>query len=113
MSKPIHPKAQAVSDEFHAIEQLTDQLLARQARLTALTAEMRVETGMSAMQGQRTLRHLGAALPALTEYRNSVTLAHAAAAQDAPKDSFPWECPPEGNATAEAANVPQLEVVGG
>ena len=103
-------KVQQVSDEFHRLTGNIDTLLADLSRLTALAAEARIETGMNGVESQRTLKHLANICPALIDARSSLTLAHAAAQNSAPKADFPWECPDE--ASAQAA-PPALQVVNG
>ena len=99
-------KVQLVSDELHAVTDHTDRLLARISRLTALTAEARIETGMTGIQSQRTLNHLATAAMKFAEVRKSLVLAHSSAECDAPKADFPWECPPE---QAQLDNIHKLK----
>ena len=89
-------KVQDFSDEFHAIMADADALLQRTAHAMAKASELRSETGMTALEGQRTLKHLAASQPLLVDCMKSLSLGHAAAAQDAPKADFPWECPDDG-----------------
>ena len=106
-------KVQMVSDGMHSTTETLDRLIADIARLTALTVEARIETGMTGLESQRAMSHLANVAPGLAEARKELTLAHAAAEKSAPKASFPWECPENATiAEADAASSPRLKAVG-
>ena len=104
--------SQLMSDEFHAITADLDLLLGRIGALAQLTAQTRIDSGMTGVESQRVIKHITGAMPQLAEARNSVTLGHAAAekAGETVRAAFPWDCP---DAMAQSNPVPTLQAVKG
>ena len=97
---------QHASDEMHALEAITDDLIARHSELLASVARLRSDTGVTAFDGQRCIGKFAEGFGHLSAYRKSLVCAHAAAEKDIPSMDWPVRCPGE-----EEAQGPQLQVV--
>lgn len=107
MTTPIADTVQQMSDQFHAMTDQTDMLLADLSAQLQAAIKVRAETGMSGIETQRTIKHLTASILNLTEARGALALAHSAAEKEAEKADLPWNCPDE----ASADPAPSLRLV--
>ncbi|MEL7218789.1 MAG: hypothetical protein AAGK01_10205 [Pseudomonadota bacterium] len=109
MTITVEETVQEISDNFHAMTDATDQLLADLSHQLQAAIYVRTAAGLSGVESQRTIRHLTATILNLTEARGALTLAHSSAEKEAEKAGLPWDCPKE----AVADVTPILKLVKG
>ena len=86
-------KAQHIGDEFHAITNTLDALMARTAELRSKAIQFRFHAGIKGHESQRTLERIDAAESHLMNARKGITSAHLSAEQLAITAGSPTECP--------------------
>lgn len=109
MTTTIEDIVQEISDNFHAMTDQTDQLLADLSYQLQAAVTLRTETGMTGIESQRTIKHLTATILSLSEARGTLALAHSAAEKEAEKADLPWICDDQ----IQAKGTPHLRLVEG